>query len=188
MPRTFDVPDMPRLDVLDDEFGEDSAAGARVRRRRVAARILMFAALLLGLGAIGALAFAWSNAEGRLRFDLQSTTTPPKSAQRTAAEEEVERLRGQIEALQEDVKQLTEAQYQAAHTIAAAKASEQELRRQAPAPYWYSNPTALDPGLAKGAKWAGAVAAPRRPPTARSESRVLRERDTSPPSAPAAAR
>src|SRR5215813_1200483 len=135
MPRTIDPPDMPRLDVLDDEFGEDTAALARARRRRTGARLSMLVALILGLGAIGALAFAWSNADGRLRFDLQTAATAPKSAQRTSAEE--------------DVEQLTEAQRQAAHTIAAVKAGEQELRRQAPAPYWYSNPAALDPGLAK---------------------------------------
>jgi len=167
MPRTIDPPDMPRLDVLDDEFGEDTAAVARARRRRTSARILMLAALVVGLGAIGVLAFAWSNADGRLRFELQSATTAPKSAQRAAAEEEVERLRGQVDALKEDVEQLTEAQRQAAHTIAAVKAGEQELRRQAPPPYWYSNPAALDPGLAKGAQWAGAAPVPRRPPATR---------------------
>ena len=121
MPRTIDPPDMPRLDVLDDEFGEDTAALARARRRRTGARLSMLVALILGLGAIGALAFAWSNADGRLRFDLQTAATAPKSAQRTSAEEEVERLRGQIEALKEDVVQLTEAQRQAAHTIAASR-------------------------------------------------------------------
>ena len=167
MPRTIDPPDMPRLDVLDDEFGEDTAAVARARRRRTGARILMLAVLVVGLGAIGALAFAWSNADGRLRFELQSATTALKSAQRAAAEEEVERLRGQVDALKEDVEQLTEAQRQAAHTIAAVKAAEQELRRQAPPPYWYSNPAALDPGLAKGAQWARAAPVPRRPPATR---------------------
>ena len=95
---------------------------------------------------------------------------------------------GQIEALKEDVVQLTEAQRQAAHTIAAVKAGEQELRRQAPAPYWYSNPAALDPGLAKGAQWAGAAPVPRRPPAARSEPRDLRGRDTAPTVPPPAAR
>jgi hypothetical protein len=188
MPKTIDPPDMPRLDVLDDEFGEDTAALARARRRRTGARLLMLAGLILGLGAIGAVAFAWSNADGRLRFDLQTAATAPKSAQRTAADDEVERLRSQVDALKEDVEQLTEAQRQAAHTIAAVKAAEQELRRQAPAPYWYSNPAALDPGLAKGARWAGAAPVPRRPPTARPEPRGLRERDTAPTVPPPAAR
>ena len=61
---------MPRLDVLDEEFGEDAAAVLRARRRRTGARLFMLAIVALGLGAIGALAFAWSNADGQLRFAL----------------------------------------------------------------------------------------------------------------------
>ena len=68
MPSRFDPLDMPGLDVLDEEFGEDAAAVLRARRPRTGARLLMLAIVALGLGAIGALAFAWSNADGRLRF------------------------------------------------------------------------------------------------------------------------
>src|SRR5215510_12649089 len=96
MPSTTDAPEMPRLDVLDEEFGGDAAARTR---RRTGARLLMLTAVALGLGAIGALAFAWSNADGRLRFELQSAATSPKNAQRAAAEEEIERLRGELDAL-----------------------------------------------------------------------------------------
>jgi TolA-binding protein len=155
---------MPRLDVLDEEFGEDAAALARARRRRAGARLSMLAGVALGLGAIGALAFAWSNADGRLRFELQSAASPPKNAQR-AAEEEIDRLRRQIEALQEDVKELTEAQRQAAYTIATVKAAEQELRRHAPGPYWYSNPEALNPVIAGRPQSAAAAPLPRRAPS-----------------------
>jgi hypothetical protein len=165
MPSTTDAPDMPRLDVLDEEFGEDAAALARARRRRTGARLLMLAGVALGLGAIGALAFAWSNADGRLRFELQSAASSPKNAQRAAAEEEIDRLRRQIEALQEDVKELTEAQRQAAYTIATVKAAEQELRRHAPGPYWYSNPEALNPIIAGRPQSADAVPLPRRAPS-----------------------
>src|SRR5262249_58841901 len=45
MPSRLDPPDMPRLDVLDEEFGEDAA----VRRRRTGARLLMLAIVALGL-------------------------------------------------------------------------------------------------------------------------------------------
>jgi hypothetical protein len=155
---------MPRLHVLDEEFGEDAAALARARRRRTGARLSMLAGVALGLGAIGALVFAWSNADGRLRFELQSAASPPKNAQR-AAEEEIDRLRRQIETLQDDVKELTEAQRQAAYTIAAVKAAEQELRRLAPGPYWYSNPEALNPVIAGRPQSAAAAPLPRRAPS-----------------------
>jgi len=139
---------MPRLDALDEEFGEDADAVLHARRRRIGERLLMLAIVTLGLGAIGALAFAWSNADGPLRFELQSAPTSQRNAERAAQDEEIDRLRGQLEALKNDVKELTEAQHQAAHTIAAMKAAEEDLRRHAPPPYWYSNPAALNFAIA----------------------------------------
>ncbi len=185
MPSRLDPPGMPRLDVLDEEFG-DAAAVLHARRRRIGERLLMLAIVTLGLGAIGALAFAWSNADGPLRFELQSAATAPKSAQRAAAQEEIERLRGELDALKNDVKELTEAQHQAAHTIATMKAAEEDLRRDVPPPYWYSNPATLDLAIANQPQWAGVAPPPRRPATARSESRGLRKRQGAPPASPAA--
>ena len=101
------------FDVLDD--GEDAAG-------RTGARLLNLAIVALGLGVIGALAFAWSNADGRLRFELQSAATAPKSAQRAAAPEGIERLQGVLDALKNDVKELTDRQHEAANTIAAMRA------------------------------------------------------------------
>ena len=182
---SMDPPDMPRLDVLDEEFGD---AAAHARRRRIGERLLMLAIVALGLGAIGALAFAWSNADGPLRFELQSAATAPKSAQRAAAQEEIERLQGELDALNNDVKELTEAQHQAAHTIATMKAAEEDLRRDVPPPYWYSNPATLDLAIANQPQWAGVAPPPRRPATARSESRGLRKREGAAPASPASPR
>src|SRR6516164_7861574 len=188
MPSRLDPPDMPRLDVLYEEFGEGAAAALHARRRRTGARLLMLAIVALGLGVIGALAFAWSNADGRLRFELQSAATAPKSAQRAAAPEEIERLRGVLDALKNDVKELTETQHQAANTIAAMKAAEEDLRRHVPPPYWYSNPATLDLAIAKQPPPAGFAPPPRRPATARSESRDLRKREGAAPASPASPR
>src|SRR5947209_9841411 len=177
MPSRLDPPYMPRLDVLDEEFGD---ADAHARRRRIGERLLMLA--IVALGAIGALAFAWSKAGGPLRFELQSAATAPKSAQRAAAQEEIERLRGELDALKNDVKELTEAQHQAAHTIAAMKAAEEDL----PPPSWYSNPATLDLAIGNQPQWAGVAPPPRRPATARSEPRGLRKPQRAPPASPAA--
>lgn len=167
MPSTLDPPDMPRLHALDEEFGEDPVAIRDARRSRTSARLVMLGGVVLGLLAIGALAFAWSNADGPLRFEMQSAMTSPKTAPHPPADEELDRRRREIEALKDEVKDLTEAQRQAAHTIAAAKATEQELRRKAPAPYWYSNLEALEPTIPKQPRWDTIAPLPRRSPAAR---------------------
>src|SRR5262249_17105014 len=121
--------------------GHAQARRARrgVRRRRACApppdRRTAFNAGHCGAGPGRHLAFAWSNADGPLRFELQSAATAPKSARRAAAQEEIERLQGELDALKNDVKELTEARHQAAHTIATMKAAEEDLRRDVPPPY-----------------------------------------------------
>ena len=105
-----------------------------------------------------------------------------------AAQEEIERLRNQLDALKNDVKELTEAQHQAAHTIATMKAAEEDLRHGVPPPYWYSNPATLDLAIANQPQWAGVAPPPRRPATARSESHGLRKREGAAPASPASPR
>jgi hypothetical protein len=141
---------------------------------------------VVGAGVIGALALAWSTADGRLRPELQSAATSPRNADRAGPDEEIDRLLRQIDALKNDVNELTETQHQAAHTIAAMKAAEEDLRRHVPPPYWYSNPTTLDLTIGKQPRPAGFAPPARRPTTARSESRDLRRREGAAPASPAA--
>ena len=85
-----------------------------------------------------------------------------RAEKRAAAPQEIERLRGELDALKNDVRELTEAQHQAAHTIAAMKAAEEDLRRHAPPPYWYSNPAALNFAIASPPQSAGSAPPSRR--------------------------
>src|SRR5262249_24354091 len=73
---TMDRSDMPRLDELDEEFEVDAAPAW------TGDRLLMLAIVALGLGVIGAVVFAWSNSDGRLRFELQSAA---RAAEKCAA-------------------------------------------------------------------------------------------------------
>ena len=173
----LDAADMPRLDVLDDEFGQDPVELRRGRRRRILRRFGMLAVVALGLGGIAALAFAWSNADGRLRLELQSATmTPQNVASGDAAEEEADRLRRRVDALETEVRELTQAQQQEAHTIAVLTASAEEARNHVPPPtYWYSNPAALHVVIASKPEFDVALP-PRRPTPPRHGSRDGRQR------------
>ena len=93
-----------------------------------------------------------------------------------------------LDALKNDVKELTDTQHQAAHTIAAMKAAEEDSRRHVPSPYWYSNPATLDLTIANQLQSAGVAPPPRRPAIARSESRGLRKREGAAPASPASPR
>jgi hypothetical protein len=171
--------EMPRLDAFDEEFGQDPAAIQRGRRRRIVRRFLTLVAVALGAGGIAALVLVWSSADGRLRLELQSVPPVPPSASRAATDDELDRLRREMDALRIEIGELTRAQQQAADTIAALQAAEQEARSHQPPPvYWYSNPETLDLGIASPPP-PGVVLPPRRPTTARRESRGIRRRERS---------
>jgi hypothetical protein len=105
----------------------------------------MLAVVVIGAGAIVALVLDWSAADGRLRLELQSTAPSPPTVAREAMEEQVDRLRRQVEALESEIRELTQARQQAADAISALQAAVQEARNHAPPPvYWYSNPAALN--------------------------------------------
>jgi hypothetical protein len=174
--------EMPRLDAFDEEFAQDPDAIQRERRRRILRRLWTIALIVLGIASIAALALAWSKADGRLRLELQSVVPSPHNASREGPDDELGRLRREVDALRSEIGDLTQAQQraqqQAADAIAALQATEEEARsRVPPASYWYTNPAALSLSIAGHAP--PNVVPPRRP-TANRESR---DRPAAPPAA-----
>jgi cell division protein FtsB len=154
--------EMPRLHAFDEEFEEDVEAAVGGRRRKIVQRLLMLAVVVLGGGAIAALVLAWSAADGRLRLELQSTAPSPRTVAREAAEEKVDRLRRQVEALESEIRELMQGRQQAADTALALQAAVQESRNHVPPPvYWYSNPAALNVTIASRPQRGGPAAAER---------------------------
>jgi hypothetical protein len=172
--------EMPRLDAFDEEFAQDPGAVLRERRRRIIRRLWTLAAIVLGVGTIAALALAWSKADGRLRLELQSVAPSPRSASREGPDDELNRLRREVDALRNEIGDLSQAQrraqQEATDAIAALQAAEQDARsRLPPSEYWYSNPAALSLGVA--GQTPPSVVPPRRPPAAGRESRGARPRE-----------
>jgi uncharacterized protein HemX len=168
--------EMPRLHAFDEEFEEDVEAVVGGRRRKIIRRLLMLAVVVLGAGAIAALALAWSAADGRLRLEFQSTAPSPRTVAREAAEEKVDRLRRQMDALENEIRELTQARQQAADTISALQAAVQEARKHVPPPvYWYSNPAALNVTIASQPEPGGPASAERADRGARRPGRSPRQ-------------
>ena len=118
----------------------------------------MLAVVALGAGAIAVLALAWSAADGPLRLELQSTVPSPRTVAREAAAEEVDRLRRQMDGLENEIRELTHARQQAADAIAALQTAVQEARNHVPPPvYWYSIPAALNVNIASQPEPGGAA-------------------------------
>jgi hypothetical protein len=181
MSDSWQAAEMPKLDAFDEEFGQDPVAVAGVRRRTIVRRLVMLAIVALCAGAIAALAFAWSSANGRLRLGLQSIAPSPRTVAREGAEEEIDRLRRRMDKLESEVRELTQARQQADDTIAALQAAEKETRDQLPPPmYWYSNPAALNLSIAHHPESGGVALPSPRPTTPRRDARDVRGRSAPP--------
>jgi TolA-binding protein len=183
MSDSLQAAEMPKLDAFDEEFGQDPVAVARVRRGKIARRLVMLAVVVLCAATIAALAFAWSSADGRLRLEMQSIAPSPRTVAREGAEEEIDRLRRRMDELEGEVRELTQARQQADDTIAALQTAEKETRNQLPPPvYWYSNPVALNLSIAHQPEPGGVALPSPRPTTPRRDVRDIRGRQA--PSAP----
>lgn len=132
---------MPRLDVFDQEFGREPVAIARGgHRRKIRPKVWVLICVLLVAGVISALALGWPNGEGPFGFELQSAPPFQRSATREDANEQIDRLRREVDALKTEIGELNEAQRQAGETIAVLR---EDSRSALPSAYWYSNLAAL---------------------------------------------
>jgi hypothetical protein len=166
---------LPRLDAFDQEFGcepEEIAPDEELPKTKP--RIWTFVGLAVTAAIISALAVTWSGDGGPFRLEVAPSSEAPAA---DASKDQIDRLTRQIEALKQEIRELTEAQHQAASTIAILKAAEQEARSAAAA-YWYSDLTALHFGVPTQVQEPDVIATPsRRPMTARPEVREFRRRE-----------
>jgi hypothetical protein len=163
MPGRFDAAEMPRLDVFDEEFGQNSVAVHHGQRRKTRVWFWTLFCVALGLSVISILALAWSAADKRLPLDLQSPVVAPTSTlTREGFDEEIDRLGRQVEALKAEITKLKEAREQTAQTIAVLRAAEQESPDPAPT-YWYLQPIAFSIGIEGQPNWESVIPLPRRP-------------------------
>jgi len=179
MPGKSSAEEMPRLDAFDQEFGREPVAILRGHRRRIRLRTWVLIFVALGAGVISALAVSWPNGDGLLRFELQSAAPLfQRSASREDSDEQIDRLRLEVDALKKVINDLTEAHRQAGKTIAALQAAEQEPGAPVLGEFWYSNLAALNFGTAGPSQPpAAAPTPPRRPATARPGPREPARRD-----------
>ena len=148
---------MPTLRGFDEEFGQAAGVTQLDRTRSI------LLAVALGAAILGGLTLAWLAVDGSVRPKVASSApTSPRNTAPVESRELVDRLLSQVEALKSEVRELTEAQQQPAHAIAAIEA-EQESRNRAPPVHWYSDPAALSSGLESRPEPWGVVPLPRRP-------------------------
>jgi hypothetical protein len=78
--------------------------------------------------------------------------------------EEIDRLRRQVEVLKNEITKLKDAREQTPQMITAFKAAEPETRAPVPSAYWYSDPTAVSFGIESQPQREGVVPLPRPSP------------------------
>jgi len=123
---------MPSLDAFDEEFGREYPDIDPPSKSPF--RISTVLGLALAAGVISAVALGWPNASAILRSDSQETAAETPEAA-------VRRLTVEVEALKQANGELRQAQRQAAESMLALQAANQE-KSSAPG-FWYSDLAAL---------------------------------------------
>jgi hypothetical protein len=163
---------MPRLDAFDQEFEREEADAAGEQRRNTSVfRASTLIVLAFAAAVITALALGWP-----LMWGEPPAPSPAPSASSASENPEVKvaRLTREVEALQQENRQLAQAQQEAADRIAALEAAKET---SASFPTWYSDLAVLSYGMAaqEGAPM------PRRAATARARQREVPRREEAGP-------
>ena len=118
---------MPTLHGFDEEFGQDPGVTQLNRTRSI------LLAVALGAAILGGLTLAWLAVDGSVRPKVASSApTSPRNTAPVESRELVDRLLSQVEALKSEVRELTEAQQQPAHAIAAIEAEQEFATERRP--------------------------------------------------------
>lgn len=173
---------MPNLEAFDQEFGRDPEA--RPERRKRILRVSTMVAFLLGAGIVGALALAWPETVSLLRAELPPGLISALPLPRDPAEEQNEQLLAEVDALKQEVRQLTQAQREAVTTIAGLKAAEQETKSRSVSGGWYSDAAVLNFPIASRPSAANAATPAQRSAVARPKAAPLPKREVVAPSPP----
>jgi FtsZ-binding cell division protein ZapB len=161
---------MPSLDAFDEEFGrERSDIGPP---SKASFRISTVIGLALAAAAISAFALGWPDLFGISQSEPGATTA------RENPEAAIQRLAREVEELRQANRELAQAQQQAAATIAALQAGEQE--KSSAFTGWYSDLGALTFGIASPADGVANATNGRRSATARARPREIPRRDDGP--------
>ena len=126
-PSKSEAAEMPTLRGFDEEFGQAAGVTQLDRTRS------MLLAVALGAAILGGLTLAWLAVDGSVRPKVAfSAPTSPRNTAPVESRELVDRLLSQVEALKSEVRELTEAQQQPAHAIAAIEAEQESATERRP--------------------------------------------------------
>jgi FtsZ-binding cell division protein ZapB len=161
---------MPSLDAFDEEFGREHSDIDPPSKASF--RISTVIGLALAAAAISALALGWPASLGTSQSEPGVTSGEKPDAA-------IRRLAREVEDLRQANRELAQAQQQAAATIAALQAGEQEKKSGAFAG-WYSDLGALTYGIATQSDGVANATNGRRSATARTRPREIPRRDDGP--------
>jgi hypothetical protein len=171
---------VPSLEAFDQEFGRDPAS--RPERRRRILRLSTIVAFVLGAGIVAALALAWPETVSLLRAELPPGLMSSLPLPRDPAEVQNEQLLAELDALKQEVRELTQAQHEAATTIAGLMAAEQGSKSRPVSGGWYLDVAVLNFPIASRPVPANAAPPAQRSAVARPKAAPLPKRESVAPS------